>query len=136
MISSLGSFESLTRSRTARKTWSTISPSGLACPGGFTAAWRHCTMPPELLMVPFFSMKNAAGSRITSVLIDFGSTPGRFQNAAVSVSQISWTTSVSSFAIASNVSVRLGSVTAGFWPTIQSIFSLPARASSNIGMVP
>ena len=76
MISSLGSFESLTRSRTARKTWSTISPSGLACPGGFTAAWRHCTMPPELLMVPFFSMKNAAGSRITSVAMDFGSTPG------------------------------------------------------------
>ena len=93
-------------------------------------------MPPELLMVPFFSMKNAAGSRITSVLIVFGSTPGRFQNAAVSVSQISWTTSVSSFAIAWNVSVRLGSVTAGFWPTIQSIFSLPASASSNIGMVP
>ena len=136
MISSLGSFESLTRSRTLRKTRSTISPSGLACPGGFTAAWRHCTMPPELLMVPFFSMKNAAGSRITSVAMDFGSTPGRFQNAAVSVSQISWTTSISSFAIASNVSVRLGRVTAGFWPTIQSIFSLPARASSNIGMVP
>ena len=136
MISSLGSFESLTRSRTLRKTRSTISPSGLACPGGFTAAWRHCTMPPELLMVPFFSMKNAAGSRITSVSIDFGSTPGRFQNAAVSVSQISWTTSVSSFAIASNVSLRLGSVTAGFWPTIQSSFSFPARASSNIGRVP
>jgi hypothetical protein len=40
-------------------------------------------------MVPFFSMKKAAGSRKTSVAIDFGSTPGRFQNAAVSVSQIS-----------------------------------------------
>ena len=40
--------------------------------------------------------------------------PGRFQNAAVSVSQISWTTSVSSFAIASKVSLRLGNVTAGF----------------------
>ena len=93
-------------------------------------------MPPELLMVPLFSMKNAAGSRITSVLIDFGSAPGRFQNAAVSVSQISWTTSVSSFAIASNVRLRFGSVTPGFWPTIQSIFSLPARASSNIGIVP
>ena len=59
-------------------------------------------------MVPFFSMKNAAGSRMTSVAIVFGSTPGRFQNVAVSVSQISWTTSVSSFAIASNVSLRLG----------------------------
>ena len=99
MIASRGSFESLTRSRTARKTMSTIKPSGLASPGGFTAAWRHCTIPPELLIVPFFSMKNAAGSRITSVLMDFGSTPGRFQNAAVSVSQISWTTRVSSFAM-------------------------------------
>ena len=136
MISSLGSFESWTRSRTRRNTASTISPSGLACPGGFTAACRHCTMPPELQMVPFFSMKNAAGRRITSVAIVFGSTPGRFQNVAVSVSQISWTTSVSSFAIASNVRLRLGTVTAGFWPTIQSIFSLPARASSNIGRVP
>ena len=87
-------------------------------------------------MVPFFSMKNAAGSRMTSVWIVFGSTPGRFQNVAVSVSQISWTTSVSSFAIASNVRFRLGIVTAGFWPTIQSIFSFPARASSNIGRVP
>ena len=115
---------------------STISPSGFACPGGFTAALRHCTMPPELLMVPFFSMKNAAGKRITSVAIDFGSTPGRRQNAAVSVSQISWTTSVSRFAIASNISLRLGNVTAGFWPMIHSIFSLPARASSNIGKVP
>ena len=93
-------------------------------------------MPPELLMVPFFSMKNAAGSRITSVEMDFGSTPGRRQNAAVSVSQISWTTSVSRFAIASNVNLRLGTVTAGFWPTIQRSFSFPARASSNIGRVP
>ena len=136
MISSLGSFESWTRSRTRRKTSSTIWPSGFACPGGFTAAWRHCTMPPEFEMVPFFSMKNAAGRRMTSVEIDFGSTPGRFQKAAVSVSQISWTTSVSSFAIPSNVSVRLGTVTAGFWPTIQSSFSFPASASSNIGSVP
>ena len=93
-------------------------------------------MPPEFEMVPFFSIKNAAGSRMTSVPIDFGSTPGRFQNAAVSVSQISWTTSVSSFAIASNVSLRLGVVTAGFCPTIQRSFSFPARASSNIGRVP
>ncbi len=136
MISSLGSFESWTMSRTRRNTASTISPSGFACPGGFTAACRHCTMPPELRMVPFFSMKNAAGRRMTSVAIVFGSTPGRFQKAAVSVSQISWTTSVSSLAIASKVSVRLGTVTAGFWPTIQRTFSFPARASSNIGSVP
>ena len=40
-------------------------------------------------MVPFFSMKNEAGSKITSVEMDFGSTPGRRQNVAVSVSQIS-----------------------------------------------
>ena len=136
MISSLGSFESWTRSRTRRKTSSTISPSGRALPGGFTAACRHWTMPPELLMVPFFSMKKAAGSRITSVWIVFGSAPGRFQNVAVSVSQISWTTSVSSFSSPANVRFRLGSVTAGFWPTIQSIFSLPARASSKIDRVP
>ncbi len=93
-------------------------------------------MPPEFEMVPFFSMKNAAGRRMTSVEIVLGSTPGRRQNAAVSVSQISWTTSVSSLAIASNVRVRLGVVTAGFWPTIQRTFSFPASASSNIGRVP
>ena len=75
-----------TRSRTRRNTSSTISPSGLACPGGFTAACRHCTMPPELLMVPFFSMKKAAGSRITSVSIVFGSTPGPLPEASPSPS--------------------------------------------------
>ena len=93
-------------------------------------------MPPELLMVPFFSMKKAAGRRMTSVWMAFGSTPGRFQNVAVSVSQISWTTSVSRFAIASNVKLRLGTVTAGFCPMIQRSFSLLASASSNIGMIP
>ena len=115
---------------------STISPSGFACPGGFTAAWRHWTMPPEFEIVPFFSMKKEAGRRKTSVWIFFGSAPGRFQKTAVSVSQISWTTSVSSLSIASNVSFRFGVVTAGFWPTIHIIFMVPARAASKIESVP
>ena len=93
-------------------------------------------MPPEFEIEPFFSMKNAAGRRKTSVWIDFGSAPGRFQNAAVSVSQISWTTSVSSLPIASNDRFRFGRVTAGFWPTIHSTFIFPARASSKIDSVP
>ncbi len=38
-------------------------------------------MPPELLMVPLFSMKKAAGSRITSVAIDLGSAPGDARRA-------------------------------------------------------
>ena len=79
-----------------------------------------------------FDLKKAAGSKKTSVEIDFGSTPGRFQNAAVSVSQISWTTSVSSFAIASKVKFRFGVVTAGFCPTIHNIFMVPARALSKM----
>ena len=135
-ISSFGSPESWTRSRTRRKMKSTISPSGLACPGGFTAACRHWTMPPEFEIDPFFSMKNAAGRRKTSVWMDFGSTPGRLQKSTVSVSQISWTTSVSSFPSASNVRFRFGTVTAGFWPTIHSTFIFPARASSKIENVP
>ena len=85
--------------------------------------------------MPFFSMKKAAGSRKTSVEIDFGSTPGRFQNAAVSVSQISWTTSVSSLPIPSKVKFRFGVVTAGVWPTIHNIFMVPARALSKMSSV-
>src|SRR6185295_6127153 len=53
-------------------------------------------------------MKNAAGSSSTSVLIVLGSTPGRFQKAAVSVSQISCTTSISRPARPSKTTRRLG----------------------------
>ncbi len=73
---------------------------------------------------------------MTSVLMVFGSTPGRRQNAAVSVSQISCTTSVSRLAMASNISFRFGSVTAGFWPMTHSTFSFLWNASSNIASVP
>ena len=93
-------------------------------------------MPPEFEIVPFFSMKKEAGRRKTSVLIDFGSAPGRFQKLDVSVSQISWTTSISSLSSASNVSLRFGVVTTGFWPTIHITFIVPARAASKIESVP
>lgn len=83
MISSFGSLESFTNSRAWRKTRSTISSSGFACPGGFTAACRHRTIPPES-DCSVFSMKNAAGNKITSVEMVFGSTPGRCQKLAVS----------------------------------------------------
>ena len=83
-------------------------------------------------MVPFFSMKNAAGSSSTSVPIFFGSAPGRFQKAAVSVSHSSWTTSISSRSRPSKVTLRLGVVTAGFWPTIHTTFIEPSRARSKM----
>ena len=123
MISSFGSFESCTRSRTRRNTTSTISPSGLACPGGFTAACRHCTIAPELVIEPFFSMKNAAGSRSTSVWIVFGIDAGTLpERRRLGVPDLLDDEHLELLHAPRSMIFRLGDVTAGFCPTIHSIF--------------
>jgi hypothetical protein len=85
-------------------------------------------MPPELLIVPFFSMKNAAGSSSTSVAIDFGSVRVVPERGRLRLPD-SWTDEHVELRERVERSASVGRRDAGFWPTIQSIFSVPASAS-------
>src|SRR6266545_2450349 len=73
----------------------TISWSALALPGGSVAFHFHCSQRAELVNVPSFSAKLAAGRRKTSVLMSGGGGPayslGAFQKIDVSVSTLSTT---------------------------------------------
>ena len=89
--------------------------------------------------VPSISATCVAGTKKTSVLMSavFTSpflTSGAFlQKVAVSVSQLSFTTSHSSFLSAARSSLAFSDV-AGFCPTQNIPFTLPAFIATNIAM--
>ena len=62
-------------------------------PGGSTAFTCHCASRMVFVIDPSFSAAGAPGMKKTSVWQDFGSAPGAFHTAAVSVSKRSTTTS-------------------------------------------
>src|ERR1051325_5648145 len=100
----------------------TISWSVLARPGGLSAAHFHCSQRAELVKVPSFSAKFAAGSRNTSVWIwDGGAAPysgGDFQKIAVSVSTFSTTTIHLSLDRAATIFFEFGPRPTGFMPKV------------------
>src|SRR5882762_10633184 len=89
-----------------------------------------------LVKLPSYSAICVEGKKKISVLMSaiftsplFTSGP-RYQCVAVSVSQLSLTTSQSSWRIASRVAVPLSEV-AGFWPTQHIPFTLPSTMAAN-----
>ena len=85
-------------------------------PAGSIAFTCHCTRRMVLVIDPSFSAAGAPGMKKTSVWEDFGSVPGAFHTAAVSVSKRSTTTSHSRFRSPLRTMLALGLSTAGFWP--------------------
>src|SRR5512144_2171053 len=93
-----------------------MSESGLDCPIGSIALYRHCAHRPEFDRLPSFSTDEAAGSRKTSVWISFGFIPGPFQKDAVSLSKRFTVTIHFSFPSASLTYLAAGVEQAGFCP--------------------
>src|SRR6266511_978725 len=102
--------------------WARISWSALAFPGGCRAFHFHWSQRAEVVKVPSFLAKSAAGSRKTSVWILEASGPsyslGAFQKMAVSVSTFSTTTSHFSFERAATIYSELGPSPTGFMPNV------------------
>src|SRR5207245_5409181 len=102
----------LYKSRTARKMRARTSWSLFACPGGSIAFHFHCIQRDELVKVPSFSAKFAAGSWYTVVWMSFGAAPpyslGAFQKVAVSFSKFSAITSHFSFESAATIFGQFG----------------------------
>ena len=108
-------------SRTKRAAKSTtICQSGLACPGGATAARTLVILRSLLVTVPSFSPQVAAGSN-------------RSANSQVSdVAKASCTTTNSARSRARRTAFWLGIDWAGFVQAIHSILISPSAAASNI----
>src|SRR3989449_217373 len=104
-----------------------------ASPGGSTAFTCHWASRIVLVIEPSFSAAGAPGMKKTSTCEDFGSTPGSFQTAAVSVSKRSTTTIHSRFRIACRDILAFGLSTAGFWPMLMNPFTfyLPKREKAD-----
>ena len=117
-------------SRLARLTKN--SASEVTSPGGLTAFSCHWISRMVLVSDPSFSAAGAAGRKNTSVLISFAVIPGAFQNSAVSVRKMSFTTSHSSLPSAARASLALGPPTAGFCPSDRKPLMMPLYMSTNM----
>ncbi len=117
-------------SRLARLTKN--SASEVTSPGGFTAFSCHWMSRMVLVSEPSFSAAGAAGRKNTSVLMSLALAPGAFQNSAVSVMKMSFTTSQSSLPMAARASLALGPPTAGFCPSARKPLILPLYMSTKM----
>ncbi len=98
-----------------------IHQSGRACPGASMALRTRCTRRSELVKVPSFSAKAAAGRKT-------------WASSAVSCMNRSWTTRQSSWRRALSVWWRSGSASMGFSPTTYMARMVPSRQPSVISV--
>ncbi len=109
-----------------------ISASGFDWPRGRTAAVLHWPILDEFVMLPSFSNDAAAGRKKTSVPTFAGSTPGPFQNDAVSLSNRLTVTIHSSVDSALRTFPALVPEQAGFWPQAKNPLYFPRDMLSKI----
>ena len=97
--------------------------------GGITASF-HCIQRPLLTNEPSFSIQWVDGTMKTSVLIVFGSTPGRCQNSELVVGSGSMMTSHFSLASASMTWLESGPMLVAVIPERMTPSILPFSAWS------